>query len=135
MATSSSAQTVDEVTTKDERPPVWSGHIRVGARDTAESSRFYEAIGLRTVFVSDEQAIFELRGGTHILLRPNPEHVAGPVSFDFMVEDLLATHAAWAAACLEVSAISHVRIHDSFTVTDPAGNVIRVDNSHVVGIV
>jgi catechol 2,3-dioxygenase-like lactoylglutathione lyase family enzyme len=134
MLSSSSAQTADEAT-RDERPPVWSGHISAGARDTAESARFYEAIGLRPVFVSDEFAVLELRGGTHILLRLDADLVAGPVSFVFMVEDLGVTHAEWAVAGLAVSAISHRGVHDSFTVTDPAGNVIRVSDSHVVGVV
>ena len=50
-----------------------------------------------------------------------------------MVEDVAATHDDWAAKGLAVTEIEHGNIHDSFTVTDPAGNAINVSNSHVVG--
>lgn len=134
MVTDSSAQAAHYAGSA-ERPPIWSGHISAGARDVAESARFYEAIGLRPVFVSEEMAVLELRGGTHILLRPNAELDVGPAPFDLMVEDLVATHAEWTAAGMPVSGIAKGRVHDTFTVTDPAGNVIRVSDSHVVGIV
>ena len=134
MPLDTSEQTTIE-TEADARPPLWSGHIFVPARDLAASSRFYEAIGMRPVFVSEEIAVLELRGGTHLIIRPTIEAAGGPAGFDLMVEDIAATHESWRAAGLSVSRLEHARIHDSFTVTDPSGNTIVVNNSHVIGVV
>ena len=81
--------------------------------------------------------VLELRGGTHLVLHPaEVAPVPGTeVGFDLMVEDLVATHAAWTTAGLAPSAIGHGRIHDWFTVADPDGWVLTVNSSHVVGTV
>jgi catechol 2,3-dioxygenase-like lactoylglutathione lyase family enzyme len=118
----------------DERPTIWTGHVIVQARDPAASAAFYEAIGMRPVFSGDGIAVLELRGGTHLVVRPaDDEHVGGDADFDLMVEDLATTHATWDAAGLPVSEIRPGSIHEAFTVTDPSGNTITVSSSHVVG--
>jgi hypothetical protein len=48
----------------DERPPVWVGHVVMAATDVVRTARFWDAIGLRSVYAGDDMAIFELRGGT-----------------------------------------------------------------------
>ena len=121
------------MTKADDRPPVWTGHISVPGRDLAASADFYEAIGMRAVHRGDEIAIFELRGGTHLVVFPDADATPGDASWDLMVEDVAATHDDWQAKGLAVTEIEHGNIHDSFTVTDPAGNAINVSNSHVVG--
>lgn len=120
-----------------ERPPVWVGHLTVGVTDLARSTAFWTGLGMRAVEQNPEVTVLELRGGTHLVLYPaEVAPVAGTeVGFDLMVEDLAATHAAWDAAGLAPSPISHGRIHDWFTVADPDGWVLTVNSSHVVGAV
>ena len=102
--------------------------------DVARSAGFWDSVGLRDIHRGDDIAIFELRGGTHLILFPNPSGISpGDAPFDLMVDDLVATHADWAAKGLEPSAIAHDEIHDSFTVRDPDGYVVTVNNSHVAG--
>ena len=89
---------------------------------------------MRTVFRGDDMAILELRGGTHLLLfRGDAE--TGPAPFDLMVEDLDATHDSLSGRGLAVSDITRGEIHDAFTLTDPDGHDITVQNSHVEGVV
>ena len=66
------------MTTIDPRPAVWTGHLVVSGKDLAASASFYEAIGMRKVAVLDEVAIFELRGGTHLVVRKDPNPKPGP---------------------------------------------------------
>jgi catechol 2,3-dioxygenase-like lactoylglutathione lyase family enzyme len=118
----------------DLRPSVWTGHIVVHSRDPTAAARFFEQIGMRPVQVGEEFAVLELRGGTHLAIRLDPEHVApGPVGWDLMVEDFDAIHDRWQAAGLPVSAVAEGPPHRSFEVTDPDGHVVTVRDSHVVG--
>jgi catechol 2,3-dioxygenase-like lactoylglutathione lyase family enzyme len=121
------------MTTTDPRPAVWTGHLVVSGRDLAASASFYEAIGMREVGVFDEVAIFELRGGTHLVVRKDPNPEPGPAGWDLMVEDIAASHAEWTSKGLTLSPIEKGSIHQAFTVTDPDGNTIKVSDSHVVG--
>ena len=61
------------MTTTDPRPAVWTGHLVIAGTDLAASTKFYEAIGMREVAIMDEVAIFELRGGTHLVVRKDPD--------------------------------------------------------------
>ena len=78
----------------------------------------------------------ELRGGTHIVFSGDSDIDSGMAApFDFMVEDLDATHEAWEGMGVTVSAITkdERKIDCCFTVTDLDGNVVVVNDSHVVG--
>jgi len=121
----------------EERPALWTGHIVLRGADPGRSGGFYEKLGMRPVFVGSDYAILELRGGTHLVIHKDPESPGEPAGFDLMVEDLHGTHEAWAAMGVEVSAISRDErdIHWRFTMTDPDGNTVVVNNSHVNGIV
>ncbi len=121
------------MTTTDPRPAVWTGHLVVTGKDPAASASFYEDIGMRKVAILDEVAIFELRGGTHLVVRKDPNPKPGPANWDLMVEDIAATHADWTSKGLTVSPIEKGPIHEAFTVTDPDGNTIEVNSSHVIG--
>ena len=121
------------MTTSDPRPAIWTGQVVVAAKDLSASAKFYEALGMREVAIMDEAAIFELRGGTHLVVRADPDAKPGPADWDLMVEDIAATHSNWTDKGLTVSPIKHGNIHDGFYVTDPDGNTILVTNSHVVG--
>jgi catechol 2,3-dioxygenase-like lactoylglutathione lyase family enzyme len=121
------------MTTTDPRPAVWTGHIVVAGKDPAVSARFYEDIGMREVGIFDEVAIFELRGGTHLVVRKDLNPKPGPAGWDLMVDDIAATHSDWTSKGLTVTPIEKGPIHEAFTVTDPDGNTIQVSNSHVIG--
>jgi catechol 2,3-dioxygenase-like lactoylglutathione lyase family enzyme len=124
-----------EMDPKDERPPIWTGHLVLYGRDPQRSGAFYEKLGFRTVATLDSVAIVELRGGTHLVVRMDPDAQGGPAPFDFMVEDLDSTREAWQSMGIAVSEVSKddKAIHRIFTVTDPDGNEIVVNDSHVVG--
>ena len=117
----------------DQRPHVWTGHLVVSGKDLAASTSFYTDIGMREVAILDEVAIFELRGGTHLVVRKDPAATGGPAPWDLMVDDIAATHADWSSKGLTVTPIAQGPIHEAFTVTDPSGNTIEVSSSHVVG--
>lgn len=122
---------------RDERPPLWTGHVFVAAADVRASARFYEQLGMRAVFADDRSAALELRGGTHLLIQhdPEPEPEADAPTWDLMVDDLEAMHAQWRARGLPVGDIvDEAPIpHRRFDVTDPDGHRIGVRDSHVVG--
>lgn len=121
--------------TQDERPPVWTGHLVLYGRDPERSGGFYEKLGFRPVAVMDAFAVMELRGGTHMVVRRDEGATGRPADFDLMVEDLDATREAWQAMGVTVSDVTRdeLGIHRVFTVTDPDGNTIVVNDSHVVG--
>jgi catechol 2,3-dioxygenase-like lactoylglutathione lyase family enzyme len=121
----------------EERPAVWVGHVALPVTDLERSTKFWTGLGMRAVEQNAHVSVLELRGGTHLVLlhtetKPDP---GAPVAFDLMVDDIDATHAAWAAAGLEPSAIERGRIHAAFMIADPDGWVLTVNSSHVVGTV
>lgn len=114
-----------------ERPPLWVGHISLDTDRLDETDAFMETLGMRSIFKSDTVAILELRGGTHIVL--NAKSVVEPrgAGFDLMVEELDTTHRRFQELGLKVSEISRGKIHDSFVITEPAGNTIKFNSTHV----
>ena len=91
---------------------------------------------MRLIGQYDHVAVLELRGGTHLIILPadKPVKAHARAPFDLMVDDLDATHAAWTAAGLAPSAIEDGEIHRTFTVTEPGGHVVSVNNTHVSGL-
>ena len=118
----------------DVRSPVWTGHVFLHTADLAASPRFYEQIGMRSVAIMEQFGALEMRGGTHLAIRYDPEQVApGPVGWDLMVDDIDATHDKWLAEGLTVTDIVMESPHRVFEVTDPDGHILIVRDSHVVG--
>jgi len=118
----------------DLRPPVWTGHVFLATADITVAAAFYEQIGMRRVAVMEHLAALEMRGGTHVLIRHDPEHaVPGPAGWDLMVDDIEATHDRWQAEGIAVSDIVMESPHRRFEVTDPDGHVVVVRDTHVVG--
>jgi catechol 2,3-dioxygenase-like lactoylglutathione lyase family enzyme len=120
-----------------ERPPLWTGHLVLYGVDPQRSGAFYEKLGMRPIAVMEAFAVMELRGGTHLVVRNDPNAGNQAAPFDLMVEDLDATREAWEGMGVEVSPIGKDErgLHNIFTVTDPDGNTIIVNDSHVVGVV
>ena len=118
----------------DSRPPVWTGQVALRSSNTTAAARFYEQIGMRPVQVDEHFAVLEMRGGTHLAIRHDPEHVApGPAPWDLMADDLDAIHDKWEAQGLAVSPIMGGPPHRSFEVTDQDAHAITVRDSHVIG--
>ena len=112
------------------RPPVWVGHVTLHSRDLDATEDFLVEIGMRKIFKGEEVAVLELRGGTHVVVLPDGD-VPEIAEFDLMVEDVDATWKAYSEGGLEVTDIERGRIHDSFYVSEPGGNKIVVNSTHV----
>ena len=92
-------------------------------------------IGMRTVHKGSEVAIFELRGGTHLILIAKGEIVPRDAPFDLMVEDLRATHQRFSSLGLAPSPIEALSSidHEIFRVREPAGHLIAFYSNHSSG--
>jgi len=116
---------------EDLRPPVWIGHVAMHTPRVAESSEFMQLIGMRLITSGDEFALFEIRGGTHLILTSDADSSLLRGQFDLMVEDLDATHARFSELGLAPGEIERGQIHDSFEVREPGGTNILFNSSHV----
>ena len=114
------------------RPPLWIGHVALETDRLEESARFMQTIGMRGVYKGSDVAIFELRGGTHLILIAKSEVVPGDAPFDLMVEDLQATHQRFSSLGLAPSPIEAVASidHELFRVREPAGHLITFYSNH-----
>jgi len=117
----------------EKRPRVWIGHAVLTVGDVERSADFWRSVGMREIDRSEQVAIFELRGGTHLVLVPGASQADADAPFDLMVDDLEATHAEWERSGLDVSAIERGRIHSFFVLRDPDRRRVTVNSSHVVG--
>ena len=120
---------------QDQRPPVGVAHVVLPTDRMGDSARFMRTIGMRAIFDGPEVSVYEMRGGTHLLLMRKDEVVAGNASFDLMVDDVHATHERFTSLGLAPSPIEARPAihHEVFTVREPAGNVITVFSSHASG--
>jgi len=119
----------------EQRPPLSVAHVALETDRMEESAHFMRTIGMRPIFQGPEVSVFELRGGTHLILMLKREIVAGSAPFDLMVDDLRATHRRFTSLGLAPSAIeSRSAIdHEVFTVREPAGHVVTFFSSHASG--
>jgi catechol-2,3-dioxygenase len=120
---------------QDLRPPLWIGHVALETDRLEESARFMQTIGMRGVHKGSDVAIFELRGGTHLILIAKSEVVPGAAPFDLMVEDLHATHQHFSSLGLAPSPIEAMASidHELFRVREPAGHLITFYSNHSSG--
>jgi ribosomal protein S18 acetylase RimI-like enzyme len=117
------------------RPAVGVAHVVLETDRMESSTRFMRIVGMRPVFDGPEVSIYEMRGGTHLVLMRKDEVVPGDAPFDLMVDDLRATHERLESAGLDPSPIEARQAvdHEVFTVREPAGNVITFYSSHASG--
>jgi catechol-2,3-dioxygenase len=115
----------------EQRPPIWVGHVDIRTPKLDETEEFFKTVGLRPCFRGDEVAVLEFRGGTHIVVIKDETAEPTDATFDLMVEDLDKTYAEFKSLNLDVSAVSKGSIHNSFCVTEPGGNRIIVNSTHV----
>lgn len=99
------------------------------------SAQFVRTIGMRPIFEGPQVSVYELRGGTHLILMAKETVAGGNAAFDLMVDDLRATHRRFTELGLAPSAIEARPAidHEVFTVREPAGHVITIFSSHVSG--
>ena len=117
----------------DQRPPVWVGHVYLSVKDVPSAARWLETVGLRPIVVRDEAAVLEMRGGTHVVVRPGAAP-GGTAPFDLMVDDLDSAHRDYAEKGLSPSPIRQRQArydHDLFELPGPDGWVFTVYSSHV----
>lgn len=119
----------------DQRPPIAVAHVVLETDRMDESGRFMKLVGLRPIYEGSPVSVYEMRGGTHLILMLKSEVSAGAASFDFMVDDVHATHQRFASLGLSPSPIEARPAidHEVFTVREPAGHVITVFSSHASG--
>ena len=119
----------------DRRPPMAIAHVFLPATAVHAAADWLETIGLRPIFAGDEIAILELRGGTHVIVTPADSAPAkgSDAPFDLMVDDVAATRRLLAAKGLKPSRIRHGRVHASFRLASPDGQVFTILSSHAGG--
>jgi len=120
----------------DQRPQVSVGHVALETDRMEESAQFMRTIGMCPVFQGPEVSVYELRGGTHLILMLKSSVVPGNASFDLMVDDLRATHQLFTSLGLAPTPIEARPAidHEIFSVREPAGHVITFFSTHVSGL-
>jgi catechol-2,3-dioxygenase len=118
----------------DPRPGVWVGHVVLETDRLAESEKFMRTIGMRPIALRSEVAVFELRGGTHLVLVAKATVQPGAATFDLMVDDLESTYERFVSLGLNPTPIESVLSdHRQFVVQEPSGHSITFFSSHVAG--
>lgn len=119
----------------DQRPSVGVAHVVLHTDRMTETAQFMRTIGMRPIFEGPDVSVYEMRGGTHLLLMRREQIVPGNAVFDLMVDNLWETHRRFISLGLSPSTIeARPQIdHDVFTVREPAGHVITFFSSHASG--
>jgi catechol 2,3-dioxygenase-like lactoylglutathione lyase family enzyme len=113
-------------------PPVAVGHISLTVSDVNQATRFFETVGMRLIHLGQTASVLELRGGTHLVVKPAEGPIApgSKAPFDLMVDDIGAAHDDYTAKGMEPSVMESSRIHEWFTVRGPDGYEITIISSH-----
>ena len=117
------------------RPAVSVAHVVLETDRMEASSRFMRIVGMRPIFEGPDISVYEMRGGTHLILMRKDRVMAGDAPFDLMVDDLHAAHKRFTAEGLDPSPIQARPAidHKVFTVRAPSGHVITFFSSHASG--
>jgi catechol 2,3-dioxygenase-like lactoylglutathione lyase family enzyme len=117
------------------RPSVGVAHIVLETDRMDESAQFMRKLGMRPIFEGTPVSVFELRGGTHLILMLKMSITIGNAPFDLMVDDLYSTHRRFSSLGLAPSPIEAQPAidHESFTIREPSGHVITIFSSHASG--
>lgn len=117
------------------RPAVSVAHVVLETDCMESSSQFLRIVGMRPIFDGPEVSVYEMRGGTHLILMQKDRVVAGNAPFDLMVDDLCSTHERFKSEGLDPSPIEARPAidHEVFTVREPAGHVITFFSNHASG--
>jgi len=123
------------MTVGDRRPTVGVAHVVLHTDRMEESAQFMRTIGMRAIFDGPRVSVYEMRGGTHLILMLREEIASTEAPFDLMVDDLHSTHRQLESLGLAPSPIEARPAidHEVFTVREPAGHVITFFSSHASG--
>jgi catechol 2,3-dioxygenase-like lactoylglutathione lyase family enzyme len=123
------------MTEHDQRPAVGVAHVVLHTDRMDETAEFMRSIGMRPIFDGPRVSVYEMRGGTHLILMSKENVTPAEATFDLMVDDLRATHRYLSSLGFSPSRIeTRAEIdHEVFTVREPAGQVISFFSSHVSG--
>lgn len=132
QALSINGETMSE---QNQRPLVGVAHVILHTDRMEESARFMRTIGMRPLFDGPQVSVYEMRGGTHLILKLKDKVEEADAAFDLMVDDLPATHQRFESQGLAPSPIEARPAidHEVFTIREPAGNVITFFSSHLSG--
>lgn len=110
-------------------------HVVLETDRMEETAQFIRTIGMRPIFEGSPVSVYEMRGGTHLILMVKDKVSPGNAAFDLMVDDLHETHRRFASLGLSPSPIEArpAISHEIFTVREPAGHIITFYSSHVSG--
>lgn len=119
----------------NQRPYVAVAHVILHTDRMSESQKFVTALGMRPIFEGPEVSIYELRGGTHLILQQQKSDITREVGFDLMVDDIHEAYNRFKNLGLNPSAIEkRIQIdHEIFYLKDPVGHKISIFSSHVSG--
>lgn len=125
----------NEMSQSNQRPPVGVAHVVLHTDRMEETAKFMRKVGMRPIFDGPQVSVYEMRGGTHLILMKEEKVAAGDAPFDLMVDDLHATHQQFTALGLAPSPIEARPAidHGVFTVREPAGHSITFFSSHASG--
>jgi hypothetical protein len=120
----------------NQRPAIGVAHVVLHTNRMTESAQFMRIIGMRSIHDGPDVSVYEMRGGTHLILMKKENVTPGPAAFDLMVDDLQETHRHFTSLGLSPSPIEpRPQIdHEVFTVQEPAGHVITFFSSHASGM-
>ncbi|MBW4507724.1 MAG: VOC family protein [Scytonematopsis contorta HA4267-MV1] len=123
------------VTKTDNRPPVAIAHVKLMVSDVSIATNFFLKLGLRYIHQSENVAVLELRGGTHLVLNKANIFLGSGTNapFDLMVDNVFATREYFRQLELNPSEIEIEGIHTSFKLVSPDGYIFKVTSSHTCG--
>jgi hypothetical protein len=119
----------------DQRPPVAVAHVVLETDRISDSGQFMRMIGMRPIFEGPEVSVYEMRGGTHLILMQKSPIIPGNAPFDLMVDDLRRTRQHFVSLGLRPSPIEArpAISHEIFTLSEPAGHTFTFFSSHASG--
>jgi catechol 2,3-dioxygenase-like lactoylglutathione lyase family enzyme len=117
------------------RPPVAIGHVSLRVSAIAQATQYFVTLGLRLIHQAQTIAVLELRGGTHLVLRPSAEPIepGAKAPFDLMVDDIGKAWQEYGALGLNPSEVEAGMVHRWFTLVGPDGYELTVTSSHTAG--
>ncbi|BAZ09961.1 glyoxalase/bleomycin resistance protein/dioxygenase [Calothrix sp. NIES-4071] len=120
----------------DNRPTVAIGHVQLLVSNVSTATDFFIKLGLRYIHQSEDIAILELRGGTHLILKEVKRYImtAGTKApFDLMVDNIMVTRNFCISNGLFPSPIEKDQVHSWFIITGPDGYLVTIISSHTNG--
>lgn len=120
---------------ENQTPYVAIAHVVLETTRMEESAKFVRSLGMRPISEGPEVGVYEVRGGTHLILMHKENAIPGDAPFDLMVDNLQEAHDRFNSLGLSPSPIEARPAidHEVFYILDPVGHKFTVFSSHVSG--